>query len=408
MEPKIGWTLLSREALRRAENRLNDEILGVRDEIGFLALHQAYADRFFPGTSVQHTRLRYFLFVPWLYMDLADQRVGGRIDDALEEAEIKVTGRLKKAEQNRIIGVRNYPNPTSQPPSMVYWSALGAWRILRPMRDGTHLTRSNLHRIISRAKPTGRLRDDDKALLEEQEHIFAQIPSPPRNWSDSTKTLTFKITEQERKFLKGVILALSRPGGVTQHVPSLLSRLVENRTQITKTTKMWSPGVLKAADKDDRQALRRAQKVSHLAAIGRGVYAALVEKVREKHDGISTTSIHRDSLVTMKEEYRDSALSLDIDEISLDTYASIEGIKGVLKQTQSWLRSSRSTLDDLFEAYSNAEQKRKGSKRARLPLTLAAREKRAEWQPEKHTEAKPLHYRWGNVRDFLIDLGGEA
>jgi FAD/FMN-containing dehydrogenase len=52
MEPAFGWTLLSPDAIRRAEARLREEIQGVRDEIGFLFLHQAYADRFFPGTDL--------------------------------------------------------------------------------------------------------------------------------------------------------------------------------------------------------------------------------------------------------------------------------------------------------------------------------------------------------------------
>lgn len=66
MQSSFGWTLLSRDALRRAETQLRDDVEGVRDEIGFLSLHQAYADRFFPGMSVLHTRLRYVLFVPWM------------------------------------------------------------------------------------------------------------------------------------------------------------------------------------------------------------------------------------------------------------------------------------------------------------------------------------------------------
>ena len=71
MEPVFGWTLLSPDAIRRAEARLREDARGVRDEIGFLFLHQAYADRFFPGTSVQQTRLRYALFVPWIYQKVA-------------------------------------------------------------------------------------------------------------------------------------------------------------------------------------------------------------------------------------------------------------------------------------------------------------------------------------------------
>ncbi len=62
----IGWIMLSRQAVASAEAALKSDELGVRDEVGFLNLHQAFSDRFFPGTSVLHTRLRYALFVPWL------------------------------------------------------------------------------------------------------------------------------------------------------------------------------------------------------------------------------------------------------------------------------------------------------------------------------------------------------
>ena len=65
IEPALGWTYLSRDALARAKSQMDEESMGVRDEIGFLTIHQRYADHFFPGTSVLHTRVRYALFVPW-------------------------------------------------------------------------------------------------------------------------------------------------------------------------------------------------------------------------------------------------------------------------------------------------------------------------------------------------------
>jgi len=52
----IGWILRSREAVARAEEALSSDEKGVRDEVGFLAVHQGFADRFFPGTSVLHNR----------------------------------------------------------------------------------------------------------------------------------------------------------------------------------------------------------------------------------------------------------------------------------------------------------------------------------------------------------------
>ncbi|KAB0678465.1 hypothetical protein F6X38_15635 [Aureimonas leprariae] len=50
----FGLTFLSRAALRQAERAMLGGSAGVRDEVGFLLVHQRYADRFFPGTSVLH------------------------------------------------------------------------------------------------------------------------------------------------------------------------------------------------------------------------------------------------------------------------------------------------------------------------------------------------------------------
>jgi hypothetical protein len=44
---------LSRKA--QAEQMMFGGAAGVRDEVGFLIVHQRYADHFFPGTSVLHT-----------------------------------------------------------------------------------------------------------------------------------------------------------------------------------------------------------------------------------------------------------------------------------------------------------------------------------------------------------------
>ena len=38
-----------------------------RDELGLGVIRDAFADRLFPGTSTIQTRVRYFIFVPWLF-----------------------------------------------------------------------------------------------------------------------------------------------------------------------------------------------------------------------------------------------------------------------------------------------------------------------------------------------------
>jgi hypothetical protein len=76
MKPTLGWTMLSRDELRQAERLARGE-QDTRDEIGFLLIHQGFADRFFPGTSVLHTRVRYALLVPWLFRHAAANKPRG-------------------------------------------------------------------------------------------------------------------------------------------------------------------------------------------------------------------------------------------------------------------------------------------------------------------------------------------
>ena len=40
-----------------------------RDELGLGGIRDSIADHLFPGTSTIQTRLRYMLFIPWLYRD---------------------------------------------------------------------------------------------------------------------------------------------------------------------------------------------------------------------------------------------------------------------------------------------------------------------------------------------------
>ncbi len=402
MQASFGWTLLSHEALRRAEKQLRDAADGVRDEVGFLSLHQAYADRFFPGTSVLHTRLRYVLFVPWLYDKVAQQRDRQRISAAVEKQEIILAGRLKAAGELGVIGGLRYPQPTTQPPTMVYWSALAAWRILRPDGNGTIPSRQKVHRVIARMPARQQVHDDDKQLLVEDEPLFHSVPDPPAAWHDPAQRLDFQLTAGEKRFLRSCFLSVARPG--SGGLPSLLARLVEQGIEITDRVELWSPKVRAAADQSDREALLRSKQAAALAAIGRGIYAALVETLREKHDGLPTEDLHRKNLDGICDEFADDALALDVDAIALDAPLIPIGILGVLRETQHWLRN-RTELNSLYDVYQIAESRRKG-RRARLTKSLAGREKRAEWLPDQHPLATPLHYRWDNVRQLLMDLQG--
>lgn len=402
MQSALGWTLLSREALRRAETHLRDGEKGVRDEIGFLTIHQAYADRFFPGTSVLQTRLRYVLFVPWLYSFFAQGMRHGSIDKTIREQEITLAKRLKAKHGlfDGVIGGRSLPKPTSQPPTIVYWNALVRWGILRPRLDGTYPSRAVIHRVLHKQSPSTILIDDDRQPLEEELTFFVRMPDPPKEWHDTKTPLSFVIRSEEADFIQQHLVGVQRAGASGK--ASLLACLVEYDLDVDGLETPWQRKILKIVDQDEREALLRAQQVASLAAIGRGVYAALVERLCEINDKRNVANIHRAHLQEVIKIHGYEALKLGVMAISKDDPGFHPQILDILSYTQQWLKGGKDYLE-LLKLYEKIEVSRKG-KRARLANNLAGQEKRAEWSPEEHPKAYPLSYRWNNVKRLLKDL----
>lgn len=409
LAPSFGWTLLSRDALKKAEAQLKESTEGVRDEIGFLSLHQAYSDRFFPGTSVLHTRLRYVLFVPWLYEQIARslKLEGGRADHLMREEERVLAGLLKQTGESGVIGGDVYPDPTAQPPSIVYWSALKTWGILKSNPDGSTPKRAELHRALQASHRRSRLLDDDKSPLDEDVHFFVKIPNPPSGLNEKNTPHTFILTKSEVAFLKQRLSSVMRPG--EEGSSSLLARLAQKQIDYGIIKEPWHDTILKVADEADKRALGRAKQAAALSAIGRAIYAALVEQECEKQDKRQVGNLHRDYLEKVISEYQPDALKLNLDDLVHDDVSlANDPIIEILKQTQEWLKSDgQRSLHGLYIPFEAAERRRKNG-RARLSSTLAGQLRRAEWEPEKFTLAEPLHYRWPKVQRLLQDLHAKS
>lgn len=390
VEPSLGWTYLSREALARAKAQMDNESFGVRDEIGFLTIHQRYSDRFFPGTSVLHTRARYAIFVPWIFEDMAGL-VGPAASRELRERERVLAGRLSSAGESQVIGGRVYPQPSSQPPSTVYWNALAVWGILRPRPNGRAISRAQAFHLL---KNFGLGTDDDGQPLLHSAAPFLTLPERPETWHGGT--LSLRLTLMEAAFLRERLGQLRRP---ESHELSLLARLV--RTEAVSPQSMWTPEV-RALAGSDKAPLVRAHQVACLACVGRAVYGALLESVCEMKDGRETSTRHRDHLRSVIEEYGPDAVGLDVDALEMDIGTLPSKLRTVLTATKDWITRSPAKPAALLDVYTLAEG-RKGP-RARLAMTPNGRARRLEWSNDEHALAGPLHYRWEQVGILLDDL----
>jgi hypothetical protein len=394
--PVLGWTMLSRDETRLAERSLASGAQETRDEIGFLLIHQGFADRFFPGTSVLHTRVRYALFVPWLYQRAAKTSGTDASSAVVGRLFIKLARRLKEygREPLGVIGGDILGQPTSQPPDRVYWRALKSWGLLLPDVD----SRRNALRLLKKEKASA-TDDDGGALDDRPREVFAGLPPWPAQWTDDTSKLNFALSGPEREYLRSRLRVVARPG---VEVRSLLARLIESGQGLPAANSL--PHELdQLADAADAAALATARSAAALSAIGRAVYGALVE-VRIARDAGQDDRTFRSLLPMHFDRHGDRAADCDLTTLTGLLPDLPRFLVDVLAQTLEYVRQGKpSDFASLLSCYRSAEVRRKTAQRSRLGDGPRAAERRAEWRPDRHNTT-PLHYRWRVVQSIAADL----
>lgn len=303
VKPMIGWFMLS-DADRAAASRLLASAAsdGTRDELAFAPIHFAFADRFFPGTSVQHAQIRYAFFVAWSYQELLARTAGERFSvDELFEIERRYSKRLIKwAETPEGSGISGWTKyQAEQRPivraSSIYWTALRSWGMASPVGGlGGSPTETQLRglwpRLITREDG-----DDGKSSNAE---LFEGMPGPPAGWRNKTGRLDFALRGREARYLRRLWEMAGSTGA-----PPLLSILTEKG--IT-TESLWSSAIRKVATKPDRDALALAERAVSVACIGRAAHSALIEAKRNEDRGLAEHR-HADAMPALVADHRAAA-----------------------------------------------------------------------------------------------------
>ena len=132
MPSSLSWIDYDSEAQQRAQRILTlFKERNTRDELGFGSIRDAISETLFPGTSTIQTRLRYMLFVPWMYQRLEDRHVSpSRIRDYSRWEQLNLSATLKKNTRGEvgIIGA-SAGDSLTRLPSEIYWLGLERWGI---------------------------------------------------------------------------------------------------------------------------------------------------------------------------------------------------------------------------------------------------------------------------------------
>jgi len=376
------------EADRAAANRLlagagSD---GTRDELGFAPIHFAFADRFFPGTSVQHAQLRYVFFVAWSYQELLSRTAGARFSvDELFDIERRYSNRLiasaETPEGSGISGWTKYR--ANQRPvvraSTIYWTALRSWRIATPVGGlGEAPTEAQLRGVWPRLV----IGEDDDEGKTTTPDLFEGLPSPPAGWRNKTGRLDFALSGDEANFLRQLWRFAGKGGS-----QPLLSLLTERRVT---TESLWSVEVREVASVSDREALVVAERAASIACIARAAHSALIERRRNADRGAEDHR-HADALPRLIEEHRDNALELDVAALLAETHID-PPLASFIETMMAWVRERR-PLDAIANALTIRERDLKDTR-----AYLVNEQRRRDWAK---AVAQPLDYRWPVVRNMI-------
>ena len=369
-----------------------------RDELGLGGVRDSFSDQFFPGTSTIQTRLRYMLFVPWIYRKQEEQKIppekfAAQADRSEREL---IQPLLESDDQSGVFG-RSAGNRIKRLPSSVYWSGLGRWgiRVTPFSQDEYHRRIGEIFRkreTLKRQENRGRERGDDlNAELRKVTLTWhPKLPDPPE---DFPQEVDFSLTHEEAEFI------LDR---IRVNCPkSLLSFLALN-SEPADVDAPWNHPDLSTFSSAQKELLTHARLFSEAmygAAIAYNVLLAELRKWEERVDE------HRERFV----EWAEQIPGQEIKRWSLERLWQLTVDQGhtITYQTrvfiEQWVQYVRQSSDKLLEnthameLLKRREMKLKG-RRSRFV------NQRALEQWGGRSGVNRLIYRWPQVSVLLNDL----
>lgn len=238
------------------------------DELGIGTIRDAFADLFFPGTSVIHSRARYFFFIPWMYLRLEGKRVPSeKIAGDARRAELAlVEVLLTSGDGEGTIG-RRARSKLKILPSAIYWQALQRLgiRLFPGSRDQYH---RSIDRFYANAARAVRTDDGDLTSRFRTRNWHARLPKAP---DDFPQMAVMTLTAEEAPFLREQIV-LNGPNSFYRH-------LVEDTEVAEHADFPWAYSRIEQLSPLVQEQLRHAQNFSEVLHGAPLVYNLILAKL---------------------------------------------------------------------------------------------------------------------------------
>ena len=402
MEGTLTWLDLTsgdRSRMRRVLDLFNEP--GTIDEMGLATLRDGFSDALFPGTSTIQTRLRYVLFVPWIYRRLEAKRTSSAdVAAAGRRAETALIRPLRHSNEDGIIGVRAGAS-LARLPSSVYWHALVRWGVFQHDRSQAWY-HSNFRRLAGQG-PSAAVAADDPGVMDlRRPNWHPRLPKPP---DDFPTGISFSLTRDEAEFVQGRIEERCA-GTLLAHLAGAVGEVVDGAP--------WAQPAARNAGPEVREVVELARRFSlHVEGIPL-LYNLLLAEKRHANYGSEKDEARIDSYQGDISKWTEREAEEDaFNPNQLWGFAAEHGV-GVRRRqrhfVESWsarigeivgamLGGSGNVADDL-QLRRLVEAREKELKGPRSRLVDMAR--LLDWNGASGVGR--MGFRWGRVRALLADL----
>lgn len=361
-----------------------------RDELGLGGIRDSFADRLFPGTSTIQTKIRYMLFVPWMYQKLEKKQTSSRdIEKRARTYELSLVQPLLDAGET--VGVLGAVarDTLKRLPSSVYWAGLESWRIRR-FRGAQSQYHRSLDAIYRRRKRAADNKEEEfqKDLLTVTWH--PKLPAPP---DDFPHILDFNLRKDEALFFRDCI--------VTKHPQSLLAFLTLYGNP-TDCTFPWEHPQFAYLLERHQELLLYARMFSHLAYGAALIYNLQLAELKHNQDWIDKLRTGYSLWIDELDLFALGRWSIPrLWELVIDQGHSITPrARNFVKQWKEFVISNPKGIPDYPPARNLIRQREMLLKKNRSRFT----NQRALDQWSGKAGLNKISYRWPVVQGYINDI----
>lgn len=369
-----------------------------RDELGIGVIRDLIADELFPGTSTIQTRLRYMLFVPWIYQRLEQKRrEGAGFGEEARRVEVAVVKALI-ASGDDTAGVfgKRAGGGLKRLPNSVYWAGLGMWQIRRfqGSQDQYHAAVEKIYSIRStrgQSYDAARRRGEGLDAIQEDAAItwHPKLPKVPGGFPEEA---SIHLRREEAQFIQDQI--------VTTHPKSLLARVILLAPPMVDFP--WEHPALARFAPDHRELLHHARLLSESTYGAAILYNLMLAEAQGNEERMQARRIDAEKWLQSLD--RDGLRKWSLDWVMPLAFAHEQIVSPhTLEFCKKWLGMICSLKDSIFD---NPDAR--GMIRAREIRLKGGRSRftnpRALDQWRGAAGLFRLNYRWPTVKQFTTDL----